>query len=119
MDMPTYLLEIEYAATANIALLWIEVEEVARLEAELKHLAEATERDYRQAEAIAMMDDDDEGISTLLHWETYFGVDKERFHKDKEVQDAAERVATHQKSVSAAAGALLQFAKQGLSQVYG
>jgi len=54
MNMPTYLSEIEYAATENITLMWKEVEEVARLESDLKPLAQATERDYRQAEAIAM-----------------------------------------------------------------
>jgi hypothetical protein len=117
--MVTYLSEIEYAAAGSIALLWKEVEEVARLESELKLLAQATERDYKQAESIAMMDDDDEGITTLIHWETYFGVDKERHSKDRELQSAAERVATHQKSVAAIAGDLLQYAKQGLSQVYG
>ena len=117
--MLTYLSEIEYAATESINLMWKEVEEVARLESELKPLAQATERDYRQAEAIAMMDDDDDGISTLLHWDTYFGVDKNRHHKEEEVQAAAERVATHQKSVVLIAGSLLQYAKQGLSQVYG
>lgn len=119
MNMPTYLSEIEYAATENINLLWKEANEVDRLESELKPLAQATERDYRQAEAIAMMDDDDDGISTLRHWETYFGVDKERYHKEKELQAAAERVATHQKSVASIAGAVLQYAKQGLSQVHG
>jgi hypothetical protein len=119
MDMLTYLSEIEYAATESINLMWKEVEEVARLESELKPLAQATQRDYRQAEAIAMMNDDDDGISTLLHWETYFGVDKNRHHKEEEVQAVAERVATHQKSVALIAGSLLQYAKQGLSQVYG
>jgi hypothetical protein len=119
MDMATYLSEIEYAATESINLMWKEADEVARLESELKPLAQQTERDYRQAEAIAMMDDDDDGINTLLYWDTYFGVDKERHAKEKEIQTAAERVATHQRSVAAIAGSVLQFAKQGFSQVYG
>jgi hypothetical protein len=59
MNMPTYLSEIEYAATENITLMWKEVEEVARLESDLKPLAQATERDYRQAEAIAMAEPSD------------------------------------------------------------
>jgi hypothetical protein len=119
MDMPTYISEIEYAATDNIDVIWRESQEADSLESELKSLTQQTEYDYKRAESIALMDDDDEGIATGLYWETYFGVDKERHSKEKEVQTVAERIATHRKSVAAVAGSVLQFAKQGLSQVYG
>lgn len=119
MDMTTYLAEIEYASTDFIALIWREVDEVARLEPKLRLLTQTTEINYQQAESIAMMDDDDDGLAAMRYFETYFGPDKERHYKSKEVEAVYERIATHRFSVSSAAGSLLELAKGGLSLVCG
>jgi hypothetical protein len=117
MDMPKYLAEMEHAVSHLIDHLWEEAEEVAKLEAELKGLTLATQRGYEQA--ASFYDDDDDGIGTMIHWDTYFGPDKERFYKEKEHGEAADRLAAHAFARTESAGSLLEYAKKGLSLVYG
>ena len=62
---------------------------------------------------------DDEGLSTFMHWDTYFGVDKERDHKAADYEQIAQRIAARQFSVAALSGNLLQYGKQGISLHYG
>jgi len=100
---------------------------VAGLSSTLEQLTKATEEGYAQVERINAMDeylssipgyeDDDPLLSTAVYWDTYFGVDKERHLTDKALREA--RLATHEFARNAMAGALLQFAKQGLSMRYG
>lgn len=75
--------------------LHAENQHLARARAELAKVSTAaTEDGYRRAESLAMNPDlDDEGLGTAIHWDTYFGVDKDRYHKEKEAAQAAERVA--------------------------
>jgi len=120
MDMSTYLIEIEHAAAPLFPLIWDEANDVARLEREVKQLSETAQREYQEIERFAtMFEDDEDGIATMRRWENYFGPDKESYDKAKDVEAAAAVLATHRFSVSAISGILLQFAKQGLSVVYG
>lgn len=63
--------------------------------------------------------DDDPLLSTAIYWDTYFGMDKERHLTDKNLREAMLRLAAHEFARHAMSGALLQFAKQGLSIRYG
>jgi hypothetical protein len=120
MDMPTYLAEIQHAASNLFPMVWAEADTVVRLETELSPLAEAVEREYRDIEHLAeMYGDDEDGLLTMRHWDNYFGPDKDRHYKNKELEEAILRLETHRFSISALAGSILQFAKQGLSVVYG
>lgn len=63
--------------------------------------------------------DDDPLLSTAIYWDTYFGMDKERHLTDKNLREAMLQLAAHEFARHAMSGALLQFAKQGLSIRYG
>lgn len=120
MKLPQYLAEISHAVATVLGELHAENQHLARARAELASLTAATEDGYRRAEFLAMNPDlDDEGLGTAIHWDTYFGVDKDRYHKEKEAAQAAERVAARDFSVSALSGSLLQYAKQGLALEFG
>lgn len=120
MDLFEYLTEIRHAVETIIGEIHHEHELVETLQAELKRLTYATEEGYRQSEFLAMNPElDDDGLGTAIYWDTYFGADKERYHKTAEVDMAAQRLEAHKLSTAALAGSLLQFAKQGISLRYG
>ena len=62
---------------------------------------------------------DDEGLGTAIHWETYFGPDKERFYKQVDLDEIEQKIETHKFSTSALAANVLQFAKQGIALRFG
>jgi hypothetical protein len=120
MDMVAYLTDIEYAARRNLETLWHERDGLRELQERVARLTRQTEEGYRQADAI-MNDElvpDDDGLGVLIHYETYFGPDKERFHADAQLQELTARMAARAFSVAAAAAALLQNAKDGISLVH-
>lgn len=72
---------MSHAVAAVLSELHAEKEHLARARAELAILTAATEGGYRRAEFLAMNPDlDDEGLGTAIHWDTYFGVVKDRYH---------------------------------------
>jgi len=120
MRMSEYLAEMRHAVEAVVAQLHGEQDKLATLRVELRRLTAQTEEGYRRADFLALNPDlDDEGLGTAIHWDTYFGADKERFHKVKEVETVADRVAAREFSVAALSGNLLQYGKQGLSIRFG
>jgi len=120
MKLDEYLPEVQHAVETVIAEIYREQHVVSELQAELCNLEAATTDGYRRAEFFAMNPDlDDEGLATAIHWDTYFGPDKEWYHKSADLEKAAERVAAHEFSVSALCGNLLQYGKQGLSLQFG
>jgi hypothetical protein len=120
MQLTTYLAEIEHAVKTVISLVHAEHEYLDRLRQELATLTAATDEGYRRAELFALDPDlDDDGLGTAIHWDTYFGPDKERFHKAKAVVVGEENVLARSFSIAALSGSLLQYAKQGLTLRYG
>lgn len=120
MKIHDYLNEIEHAVTTVIAEIHGEMTHLESLRQNLAKLTSATEDSYRQAEFLAMNPDlDDDFLGTAIYWDTYFGVDKDRFRKNIETENVAQRVAAREFSVSALAGSLLQFGKQGISLRFG
>lgn len=118
MDMKTWLGETEHAMRAAISLIWAEHAAVANATDELAKLEAATERGYRQSEAF-MDDFDDEGLATAIHWDTYFGVDKERYHAGEALDALKGTQEARSASRAVLAGTALQIAKQGISAVHG
>ena len=120
MKLPDYLIEVEHAVRTVITEIHTEQQHLARLQLELDDLTAATQDGYRRADFLALNPElDDEGLGTAVHWDTYFGPDKERYHKAEDVQATKARIETRSFSVAALSGNLLQYAKQGLSMIYG
>lgn len=122
MRLRDYLPQIHHAVETVIADLHSEHDHVAKLRESVARLTEATHAGYAQAEAVAQFSDewdDDPMLATAIHWDTYFGVDKDRYYKDQELQRLTNSLAAKEISLSALAGSLLQYAKQGIALQYG
>lgn len=120
MKIPDYLAEIHHAVETVVSEIYREKNILDETRAELTALTAATDVGYRRAEFFAMNPDlDDDGLGTAIHWDTYFGVDKNRYYKKAEYDVIVQRVATRQFSVAALSGSLLQYSKQGISLHYG
>lgn len=120
MRISAYLQEIEHAIRHVIGEVHREHAEVKRLRAEIESLTREVEDGYRRSEWLALNPDlDDEGMGTATYWDTYFGSDKERFYKNRELESAVQRIAAHEFSIAALAGSLLQYAKQGIAVRFG
>jgi hypothetical protein len=121
MTLVNYLTEIEYAATRVIESLWHEYKEAEILRNAIDALRKAAEANYARAEWIQQNaeDADDVMLGVGIHWDTYFGEDKDQYYKSKDLKDLGDRLVTREFSFASLAGTLLQFAKQGLSAIYG
>lgn len=116
MDITAYLAEIEHAAREVISLVWTEHRQVEELRVLVNRLTREMEDGYRRAEAWSDSDDpDDVMLGVGIHWETYFGADKQRYGAQGELDLAAARLAAREFSRASMAGSLLQYAKQGIS----
>lgn len=121
MTLTEYLNDMEYAVTRVIESLWHEHDEAARLRKEIDELRKVAADNYARAQSIQQNaeDTDDLMIGVGIHWDTYFGEDKEQYYKSKDLDVLEERLAAREFSYSSLAGTLLQYAKQGLSASFG
>lgn len=121
MTIIDYLNEMEYAVTRVIESLWHEHNEADALMKEIEALKRAAEDNYARAHFIQQNaeDSDDLMLGVGIHWDTYFGEDKEQYYKSKDLESLVARLETREFSFSSLAGTLLQYAKQGLSASFG
>jgi len=120
MEMSSYLAVIEFAANNLIEIIWNERNQLTELEKEIAPLLKAVEDEYLKAQTLAMNaeDPDDVAMAAGIYWNNYFGDDKVLYHKDTSRQDLEDEVLAHEFSIAALCGALLQYAKQGISLVH-
>jgi hypothetical protein len=121
MTLIDYLSEMEYAVTRVIESLWHEHDEAKRLRTEIEKLQRIAADNYQRAQFIQQNaeDADDVMLGVGIHWDTYFGEDRDQYYKSKNLEVLEERLASKEFSFSALAGTLLQYAKQGLSASFG
>lgn len=120
MEIAAYLAEIKHAAREAIAIVWAEHRQVEGLSVLVDRLTREMKDGYRRAAAWSDSDDpDDVMLGVGIHWETYFGADKQRHGAQGELELAAERLAAREFSRASMAGSLLQYAKQGISIAHG
>jgi hypothetical protein len=119
--MEQYLDEIKYFVSHILEITWRDHDEAHRLAHELRVHTAATHIGYAQADAIGINaeDSDDVAMASGRHWETYFTVDKRRHEAERRHDELAGRLYVRKFSTAAAAGAVLQHAKQGISIVHG
>ena len=121
MNLPDYLNEMEYAASGVIELLWHEHSEEEVLRNEIENLQRAAEENYRRAHFIQhnAEDADELMLGVGMHWDTYFGEDKDQHYKSMDLATLEATLALREFSFSSLSGTLLQYAKQGLSASFG
>lgn len=87
MTLSDYLAEIEYAATQVIVSLWHEHSEAEALRNEIETLRRVAEESYSRAGFIQQNaeDFDDLMLGVGIHWDTYFGEDKDQYCKYKDL----------------------------------
>ncbi|HMU33852.1 MAG TPA: hypothetical protein PKC89_08305 [Pyrinomonadaceae bacterium] len=112
---------MEYAVTRVIESLGHEHDEAKKLQIEIAELRKLANDHYQRAQFIQQNaeDVDDQMLGVGIHWDTYFGEDKEQYHKSKYLDKLEARLASREFSFSALSGTLLQYAKQGLSASFG
>ena len=88
---------------------------------EIEALKRTAEENYSRAVFMQQNTEDHDDLmqGVGMHWDTYFGEDKEQHYKSLNLKLLMDRLATREFSLASLAGTLLQFAKQGLSAVYG
>lgn len=121
MELSDYLNEVEYAASGIIKLLWHEHSEAEVLRAEIEKLQRVAAEHYERADFIQQNaeDADDLMLGVGMHWDTYFGEDKDQHCKSRDLATLEASLALREFSFSSLAGTLLQYAKQGLSASFG
>jgi hypothetical protein len=120
MRMREYLDEIEHAASGTLRLVWSEHRQLEVLERKLGRLTKEIIDTNRRIEwLVANPDLDDDFQATAMHWDSYFGPEKELFHAEKSRPELETLVETRRFSSAAQSGSVLQYAKQGISLVHG
>ena len=121
MTLADYLNEMEYAVSCVIVALWHEHDEAEKLRKEIEDLRRVAEDSYQRVQFIQQHpeDADDVMLGVGIHWDTYFGEDKEQYYKSKDLNELEACLASKEFSFSSLAGTLLQYAKQGLSASFG
>lgn len=117
--MQQYIHDIEYAATITIQGIWNEKEAIGQMDKEVIKLAKIAEDKYRRAKNLQQSEDIDDYMTGIgLMWDAYFTEDKEAYLKDKELNVKMQTYLTHEFAINSLSGALLQFAKQGISIIH-
>lgn len=120
MNMQGYLNEITYAVESALSAIWADTDKLNNIQNELERLTRETERGYQRAQAFQYDEDPDDVMMGIgIHWNTYFGPDKERHQVETSINDLKERFRVHDFSRNAMSASVLQYAKQGISIVHG
>ena len=98
MTISEYLIEIEHAATETLRLVWSEQQRLDALEALIGRLSAEIEDSARRVQwLIDNPEFDDDLQATAMHWESYFGPEKDKYYAEKskpELEALIEKVLT-------------------------
>jgi hypothetical protein len=119
MTMPEYLKEIEHAASETLRLAWSEQKQFEELDAFIARLTEQIEESARRVEwLIDNPEFDDDLQSTAMHWDSYFGPEKDKFYAEKSKPELQALLNLRKFSTDALSGNMLQYGKQAISFVH-
>lgn len=121
LSMSDYLVEMREEITVALERLWREHRAVETLETQIEAAHGEMHHNYERVESMNADPylDDDDGIATGLYWETYFGADKVQHDLTKSRNAIQSDLKQHSLARANAAGAILQYAKQAVSQCHG
>ena len=117
MNITDYIQEVDHAVKQLLSGIWSEREKLDDLERKYSNLSKAVKANYDRASSLALNAEDPEEVAMAVgvHWDNYFGEDKERHNTKTEIDSIKEQISAHQFSIESLSGALLQHAKQGIS----
>jgi hypothetical protein len=121
VQMQRYLSAIERAASHLIPKVWEDDLKIADAEAAVKRAEQDVEDGYRYVEGWLADPyvEDDEGLATMVYWETYFERTDEQARRQTRVEAAAVERHEHEISSAMLAGMVLELAKRGITMVHG
>lgn len=121
LSMAQFLDEIQFAVESALPTVWRDHDEAHALLTQVRGLERQVAAGYQRAASFYDNADDPEDVamSAGIHWETYFGVDKDRHEEQANLDTLRARFDARRFSLAATAGTILQFAKQGISMVHG
>lgn len=120
MNIDQFFEQTIYAIDTLFTVAFHEQRTLNQLEIELKRLEHATNDGYERAHFLALNPDlDDDNLGTAIHFDTYFGVDKDRDTKSRELKAQKERMETLGFSIELLFSCILQYAHQALKIQFG
>lgn len=121
MDMATYLASMERAVKHLLPKVWEDDLRIADAETAVHAAERAVEDGYRYVEGILAdpYDQDEDGLATMVYWETYFERTEEQTRREGEVRRVAGERDEHGVSSAMLAGMVLELAKRGITMVHG
>lgn len=120
-NMEEYLKSVERAVSHLLPKVWEDDLRIADAEAALLQANKAVEDGYRYVQgwlADPYLEDED-GLATMVYWETYFERTDERNARGDVVARTAADRDEHELSSSMLAGAVLDLGKRGITLVHG
>lgn len=119
--MSTYLSSVERASRHLIPKVWEDDLTIADAEAAVRLAERAVEDGYRyvagwQADPYL---EDDEGLATMVYWETYFERTDEQREREGTVGRARIEQTENEVSTAMLAGMVLELGKRGITMVHG
>ncbi|MFY1623723.1 hypothetical protein ACN268_11010 [Micromonospora sp. WMMD735] len=121
MSMSNYVDEVRHAVTSLLPVIWDEYNVLQDLQSRLEGLTRQMEDEYGRAAWLALNAEDAEDVALAagMHWDAYWGADKQHHDQGTLLPELQAAVDTHRFSAEALAGALIQQGKQGISIVHG
>ncbi len=120
VDMAAYLATIERAVRQLLPKMWEDDLQIADAEAAVRAAEQAVEDGYRYVAGILAdpYDRDEDGLATMVYWETYFERTDEQNQRTAEVRRAVAERDEHEVSSTMLAASVLELAKRGITMVH-
>ena len=119
MRMQEYLNEMKHAASETLRLSWSEHKQLEDLEAYIARLTAQIEDSARRIQWLTDNPEfDDDLQSTAMHWESYFGPEKDKHYAEMSRSELEILLDLRKFSIGAFNANMLQYAKQGISVVH-
>lgn len=120
MNVDQFFADTSYAIDSIFSISFYEHQRLEVLNSELSPLESATHEGYSRASFLALNPDlDDDNLSTAIYYDTYFGVDKQRYEKAQQLDAQMDRIKSLEFSIGILSSSILQYAVHALKIRFG
>jgi len=117
--MEEYLYDVRYALTSLIVLVWRERNELDKLVIKRDRLISQLDENSRVHEFLSSNPDlDDEGIGTMVYWQSRHSFTPEINEIENSILDTKEQIRNKEYSINLLSTSILQIARQGIVRVF-